>query len=447
MQPHRNTFVRFGSALLATAAVGSPAAGQCTPRWATYAGPQLNGAVYALATWDPDGTGPNQPVVIACGNFDHAGLIPLNYVGIWDGAVWRPMGVGVDGGTRVVSVLDPDGLGPAPAQPVMGGYFVLAGSTTVNRVARFDGSQWHALGGGLRGPGSFPGTVTGLSSWSDSLYVVGDFDTAGSTTANGIARWDGFSWYGLPDERAGNADTLAVYGDCLYAGGHFVPPTYPFPLAAGILRWDGSAWVAVGQDYPTDNVYAITTYRGQLVAGGRFRDTNYIMRFDGAAWQQLGAGLNFNVNALCTFDPDGPGPMPEVLIAAGGFSMAGGQPASGVAAWDGSQWSALGSGTAGVVRALTVWNNTLVVGGDFFSAGGLVSPGMAFWGCPQAAPCYANCDRSTAAPVLNVGDFLCFMSAFSSQSPYANCDHSTTAPAMNVADFVCFMGRFAEGCG
>ena len=37
---------------------------------------------------------------------------------------------------------------------------------------------------------------------------------------------------------------------------------------------------------------------------------------------------------------------------------------------------------------------------------------MAFWGCPQPAPCYPNCDQSTAAPVLNVNDFTCFLNAF-----------------------------------
>jgi hypothetical protein len=27
--------------------------------------------------------------------------------------------------------------------------------------------------------------------------------------------------------------------------------------------------------------------------------------------------------------------------------------------------------------------------------------------------CYANCDRSTAAPILNVNDFMCFLNKFS----------------------------------
>jgi hypothetical protein len=61
-------------------------------------------------------------------------------------------------------------------------------------------------------------------------------------------------------------------------------------------------------------------------------------------------------------------------------------------------------------------------------------------------PCYANCDSSTAQPVLNVADFTCFLQRFAAGEGYANCDQSTTAPVLNVADFTCFLQRFAAGC-
>jgi hypothetical protein len=60
--------------------------------------------------------------------------------------------------------------------------------------------------------------------------------------------------------------------------------------------------------------------------------------------------------------------------------------------------------------------------------------------------CYANCDASTAPPVLNVNDFLCFQSRFAAGDSYANCDQSTTAPVLNVNDFLCFQAAFAAGC-
>jgi hypothetical protein len=60
--------------------------------------------------------------------------------------------------------------------------------------------------------------------------------------------------------------------------------------------------------------------------------------------------------------------------------------------------------------------------------------------------CYANCDGSTIAPVLNVQDFACFLNRFASGDSYANCDESTEPPVLNVQDFACFLNRFATGC-
>jgi carboxypeptidase A4 len=69
--------------------------------------------------------------------------------------------------------------------------------------------------------------------------------------------------------------------------------------------------------------------------------------------------------------------------------------------------------------------------------------------------CYANCDASTTAPVLNAGDFSCFLTRFRSDlslpaaqqvASYANCDQSTTPPSLNAGDFSCFLTRFRAGC-
>jgi hypothetical protein len=71
------------------------------------------------------------------------------------------------------------------------------------------------------------------------------------------------------------------------------------------------------------------------------------------------------------------------------------------------------------------------------------------------APCYANCDGSTAEPILTVDDFICFVNEFAlahalppaqQVTHYANCDGSTTQPVLTVNDFVCFINEFAQGC-
>jgi hypothetical protein len=87
------------------------------------------------------------------------------------------------------------------------------------------------------------------------------------------------------------------------------------------------------------------------------------------------------------------------------------------------------------------WGYPFTVGPYRFSGRMLV--GSIFY---QLAPCYPNCDGSTAAPVLNVNDFLCFMSEFAAGDSYANCDSSTPPPELNVNDFLCFTQQFAGGC-
>jgi hypothetical protein len=428
---------------VASAFCAANAAAQCTPHWSAYPGPQLDDNITGLTVWDPDGAGPAGAWVIAGGNFQHVGAAPLNFVGAWDGSAWRSLGSGVIGTVECIGLYTPPGGSP---QPVIGGLFgrTADGQTVLNGVARFDGTQWQPFGVGVGPTGTDP-TVYCLTQWGSSLVIGGTFGTAGGLASHDVARWDGSAWSPFTNDLF-IFDSLATMTGALYGGGLYYSATVP---QFGVSRWNGQSWEIVGQNYPDDEVYALAVFRGQLIAGGRFHNGGnaYIARFDGAAWQPLGSGLNFNVNALTVFDPDGPGPMPDLLIAGGSFSTAGGQPALFIAAWDGSTWSPLGSGTSAPVRALTVWNNQLVVGGDFYSAGGLVSPGMAFWGCPQPATCYPNCDASTTPPVLNINDFTCFLNAFAAGSPYANCDNSTLAPTLNILDFVCFLNTFAAGCG
>jgi hypothetical protein len=68
------------------------------------------------------------------------------------------------------------------------------------------------------------------------------------------------------------------------------------------------------------------------------------------------------------------------------------------------------------------------------------------WVATLGTLCYANCDSSTTAPILNVLDFTCFLNSFAAGDNYANCDHSTTPPVLNILDIICFLNKFAAGC-
>ena len=58
------------------------------------------------------------------------------------------------------------------------------------------------------------------------------------------------------------------------------------------------------------------------------------------------------------------------LYVGGNFSCTGGNSASRIARWNGSQWSGLGEGTSGFVQSIVVTDQYLYAGGNFTIAGG-----------------------------------------------------------------------------
>ena len=86
------------------------------------------------------------------------------------------------------------------------------------------------------------------------------------------------------------------------------------------------------------------------------------------------------------------------LYAGGGFTEAGTNAAKCIAQWNGSSWSALGSGISGVtypaVDALAVSGNTLYAGGGFTKAGtnaaNYVAQAVLVWPEIQSGPVLNN---------------------------------------------------------
>src|SRR5262249_24972436 len=118
-----------------------------------------------------------------------------------------------------------------------------------------------------------------------------------------------------------------------------------------------------------------------LYAGGLFTTAggvaaNHIAKWDGSRWSALGSGIGgvglVEVQALKVFD-DGTGP---ALYAGGLFTTAGGIAANNIAKWNGGQWSPLGTGVNTNVFALTVFDDGT---GPALYAGGLFAGYIAKW--------------------------------------------------------------------
>ena len=69
----------------------------------------------------------------------------------------------------------------------------------------------------------------------------------------------------------------------------------------------------------------------------------------------------------------------NTLVVGGDFTLAGGIVANHIAVWDGVNWSPLGSGLDSMVTALAEYDGKLVTGGYFPNAGGTLANRIAIW--------------------------------------------------------------------
>jgi HYR domain-containing protein len=351
--------------------------------WALGTG--VNSTVFALAVFD-DGSG---PALYAGGSFTTAGGAPANRIARWDGSSWSALGSGTNERIRSLAVFD-DGGGPAL---FAGGHFSDAGGVSAKRVAKWDGSAWSALGSGLTGGvnGSF--AVRALRAHDDgsgvALYAAGDFTDAGGVSASCIARWNGSNWSALGSGANREVDALTVFDDGsgpeLVAGGFFL--SAGGVSASCVAKWDGTQWAPLGSgmDY---RVHALTVFDdgsgSALYAGGTFSTAGGVpaenlAKWDGSSWSPLGDGTSPDVNALGSID-HGSGP---VLYAGGTFDYASGVRLGGLARWDGSTLSATGGGLNHRVESLTVFDDgsgpALHAGGLFTTVGGTTKARVAKW--------------------------------------------------------------------
>jgi hypothetical protein len=93
-------------------------------------------------------------------------------------------------------------------------------------------------------------------------------------------------------------------------------------------------------------------------------------------------GLDGPVSDSANWDPDGAGPLPPRVVVVGTFTVAGGLTANGVAACDPQtgNWSVFGSGVSGTVTGVVgLPGGQFAVTGMFASAGGVPATNIAVW--------------------------------------------------------------------
>lgn len=431
--------IAFAIGVLSCCCAGALRA-QANPQWQPIGGlPGPRGAVYDAAWWDPDGPGPAGLVLVSVGPFqigplDAGGIAMFDPVsGTWsafadqpnasvstvavmpsgelviggsftaigqqsapgialfDGTNWSSPGGGVTGpffaGARAVRALPNGDL-------VVGGTFAFAGPITAIGLARWDGNQWHPLGG-------FSGIVQAIDRRPNgNLVVVGSFTVPGSSSVN-IGEWDGSSWTTLGSGLGTNIDIaddvhILANGDLIATG--------PFTVAGGVpvnntALWRGGGWQAIPALVGAPRAF-LNLPNGELLAASLIRvngvPVDGVVRFDGSAWTRHAPNIG-QLYALTTM-PGGD------LVGLGAPTDPGGRAFRGAARFDGSTWHALANGFDDEVHGLAALaNGETLAYGNFWSANGIEARWMARWNGASWSPWQGPLPTCTA--VDPHGDF------------------------------------------
>jgi len=352
-------------------------------------------------------------------------VIATNYGGAADDDNWdgRFATNGLNGPVWAIAVSGNDVF--------VGGQFTQAGPLSVNNIAKWDGTNWSALGSGIGG-----GLVTAITIHNGRVYVGGAFTSAGGAPANSVAYWENGSWNFMQGGVDGWVRSVEVGPDNrVYVGGDFTHAGLGFSLQHSyLIRWTGSDW-DTSTPSPGWQVMSLAFGPDALYARVNRQVENYLWLYQGTVWPEVVSGgqvpgaikgdgsfvyefypwlrrrtstqgsstlLGTPVGTVWCVSPDGAN-----IYAGGSFTSMDGVPAANIAVRGTNGWSALGSGVGGsnavpAVRAIARVGDRVYVGGNFLAAGGKPSPYFAVWRIPSASPAPSRSD-CVPAPVGIVG--------------------------------------------
>jgi hypothetical protein len=242
-------------------------------------GTGLNDNAYTMVLFNSSGTN----LLVVGGAFTSAGGTAANHIAAWNPATstWSTFDTGMNGPVFALAVWDPDGSGPLTPRLVAGGFFTSASGMPITNLAEWDGVQWQPFeGGGVNG------AIRALTVWPDAaapnlprLVLGGEFSKAGTTAANCIAVWRSTGWdtaigtgftsdlepsvftLATVDLDGPNTSSTATLGTELIAGGNFTK-TGLGDRVASIAKWD-----AAKQRWVTLDALTQTTGRFQPLGG------------------------------------------------------------------------------------------------------------------------------------------------------------------------------------
>lgn len=159
-----------------------------------------------------------------------------------------------------------------------------------------------------------------------------------------------------------NKDVYTLFSDSsnnlLYAGGFFTKASGI--KAAEIAVWNGAKWDSLGSGTGTGtHIGTITKFNNQIYSVGEFQHTaiSYLARWNGVQWDTITKANGVNaIKAIGNF-----------LYVVGVFDSIAGIPASDIAKWDGTNWSAIDSThwQPAAIYNITSYKGDIYVTGNF----------------------------------------------------------------------------------
>ena len=195
-------------------------------------------------------------------------------------------------------------------------------------------------------------------------------------------------------------------------------PTAPAAAAAlGVLL--------LGYLAATTRAQNVVLYTGGIFSTAGGIAASHIARYDGTAWSAMGTGMNSDVSALAVHN--------GILFAGGSFTMMGTQRTQYLALWNGTAWSAVEGGVNASVSSLQIYNGDLFVGGSFTSIGGVPTRFLARWNGTVWSAAGDPAVVSSGVSCLAVGDGTLYASLTFTVTQWNGTAWSVVGPATNAA--------------
>jgi hypothetical protein len=335
------------------------------------------------ATWVTDGI---VYAIAVVGDTIYIGGL-FNHVGPPGGPGWQPRRnlAAISAITGTATGWNPGTDGPvyalaaSPSLVIAGGNFSSAGGFPRLHLAAFDTST------GLLLPynPSPNGTVRALALDGSTLYIGGDFSSVAGQPRNRLAAVDMTltTVLGWNPNADGSVRALLLHQGRLFAGGIF--SNIGGVARQGLAEIDRVSGTALAFDAQCSHyVYGLAARDSILYAGGYFTTIGGQFRQNLAALDLTTTGAATGWNPGANAPVNAIGVRGDIVYVGGFFSLCGGEIRSRLAAVDANSGSAyLCSYDANnVVRAISLLDGRLVVGGDFTYFSSAFAQGFGFFG-------------------------------------------------------------------